>query len=229
MTSLPLAASSRASSSSHSDSRGGKRRGRLVEDEHGGVAGQRLGDLDDLPLGKRQAADLLVGAARGKPVALEERQRLRPAAPARAPCASGDSASRRNQMFCSTVRSGMSESSWNTAEMPARLRGARIGGEEGCPAEEDAALVGPDRAGEDLDEGAFSGAVLADQRVDLAGLGVELGARQRGDAAVALRNCRGFEQAHIGLRKEKRRPAMIRCRGAAEESLRFTSRPLLRR
>ena len=100
----------------------------------------------------------------------------------------------------------MSESSWNTAEKPAACAALGLAARKGCAAEEDAALVGPDRAGEDLDEGAFSGAVLADQRVDLAGLGVELGARQGGDAAVALRNCRGFEQAHVGLRKEKRRP-----------------------
>ena len=40
-----------------------QRRGRLVEDEDFGIAGERLGDLDHLPLGERQPADLLVRAA----------------------------------------------------------------------------------------------------------------------------------------------------------------------
>ena len=58
-------------------------------------------------------------------VALEEFQRLAPQLRLRRPCASRVSGSRRNQMFCSTVRSGTSDSSWNTAEMPARLRRRR--------------------------------------------------------------------------------------------------------
>src|SRR4029077_12171105 len=59
------------------------------------------------------------------------------------------------------------------------LGGAGIGGFEGLAREEDLALVGPDRAGKDLDEGALARTVLAKQRVDFAGLGVELGARER--------------------------------------------------
>ena len=90
-------------------------------------------------------------------------------------------------MFCSTVRSGISDSSWNTAAMPARLRGVGIGGAKGLAVDEDRAAVVADGAGEDLDEGALAGAVLAEQRVHLAGARAELGVAQRDDAAVALR------------------------------------------
>ncbi len=41
---------------------GGERGCRLVEDQDARVLGQPLGDLDDLPFGEREAAQLLVGA-----------------------------------------------------------------------------------------------------------------------------------------------------------------------
>ena len=112
-------------------------------------------------------------------------------------------------MFCSTVRSGTSDSSWKTAETPARWAALGSAATNGCAAEQDAAFVGAERAGEDLDEGALAGAVLADEGVDLAGGGVELGARQRGDAAEALRNRRCLDQVHartVRPLKKKRRP-----------------------
>ncbi len=52
-----------------------QRRRRLVEDQDRGVAGERLGDLDDLALGERQPAHLDVGPDDGNAVALEQRQR----------------------------------------------------------------------------------------------------------------------------------------------------------
>ncbi len=114
------------------------------------------------------------------------------------------SGSRRNQMFCSTVRSGTSDSSWNTAEIAGALGGLGIGGGERLAAEQDRAAVGAERAGQDLDEGALAGAVLAEQGMDLAGGGMELGPRQRGDAAEALRNRRCLDQVHVpdALHKE---------------------------
>src|SRR6188508_1677282 len=53
-----------------------------------------------------------------------------------------------------------------------------------------------DRAREDLDEGAFAGAVLTEQRVHLAGAGGELGFAQRDNAAVAFRQACGGDEVH---------------------------------
>ena len=99
-------------------------------------------------------------------------------------------------MFCSTVRSGISDSSWNTAAMPRALRVVRIGGAKFLAIDQDRAAVVPHRAGKDLDEGALAGAVLAEQRMHLAGAGAELGFAQRDDAAIAFRQAGGGDEVH---------------------------------
>ena len=76
----------------------------------------------------------------------------------------------------------------------ARLVG--VGGAKLLAVDQDGAAVVADRAGQDLDEGALAGAVLAEQRVDLAGAGGELGFAQRDDAAVAFRQAGGGDQVH---------------------------------
>ena len=78
MTSIPDRDSVRDRSSSHSVSRGAQRRRGFVEDQHGGIARKRLGDLDDLALGQGQPPYLEVGARRGHAEALEEFRRLLP-------------------------------------------------------------------------------------------------------------------------------------------------------
>ncbi len=60
------------------------------------------------------------------------------------------------------------------------VRLTSLAGEEDAP---ERRLVG---AGQDLDQGRLAGAVVADQADDLAGLGVEIDAGQRVDAAVPL-------------------------------------------
>ena len=100
---------------------GRQRRGRLVEDEDARVLGEPLGDLDDLPLGQRQAPHFLVRAQRRKAYLPSSSSVLRRSA-ARSTVLSAVSGSWRNQMFCSTVRSGISDSSWNTAAMPRPAR-----------------------------------------------------------------------------------------------------------
>ena len=196
MTSLPSPASCRGELEQPLGLAGGSAEVASSRMRMRGSLGQPLGDLDDLPLGQRQPAHLLVGAQRRESVALEQLQRLAPQRPRASTVPSGVSGSCRNQMFCSTVRSGMSDSSWNTAAMPARLRGVRVGGPEGSPSTRIAARVVADGAGEDLDEGALAGAVLAEQRVHLAGA-------RRGTRLRSARRCRrsasrgrGVDQVH---------------------------------
>ena len=58
----------------------------------------------------------------------------------------------------------------------------------------DRAAVGPDGAGQDLDEGALAGAVGAHERMDLARAHGQRGRLQRDDGAVGLRDVRRLEQ-----------------------------------
>ena len=126
----------------------------------------------------------------------------------------------------------MSDSSWNTAEMPARLRGARIGGgERRRRRTRIVPRVGPDRAGEDLDEGALAGAVLAEQGVHLAG--ARRGTRHRVSATMPPKRFghgRGLDQVHgRRARKETAPLATDKPPGRRREDRQLTSRPLLRR
>ena len=72
------ATASRDSSSSHSVSRGGSADVASSRISTDGVARERLGDLDDLPLGQRQPPHFEVRARRREAVALEELRRLLP-------------------------------------------------------------------------------------------------------------------------------------------------------
>ena len=97
-------------------------------------------------------------------------------------------------MFCSTLRSGISDSSWKTAAMPAALAASGLGRAVGRAVEEDLAGVVADGAGEDLDQRGFAGAVLAEEGVDLAGAGGEAGVAEGDDAAEALGEPGDFDQ-----------------------------------
>ena len=57
---------------------GRKRRGRLIEDQHIGVAGERLCDFDHLSFGKGQAAHLAVGRSGRDAIFLKQSQRVGP-------------------------------------------------------------------------------------------------------------------------------------------------------
>ena len=78
-------------------------------------------------------------------------------------------------MLSATDRSGISDSSWKMQAMPAALAAAGDANETGCAVEQHPALVGRDDAGHDLDQRRLAGAVLAEHRVDAAGLDHELG------------------------------------------------------
>ena len=64
--------------------------------------------------------------------------------------------------------------------------------------------IGLDEAGQDLDEGALAGAVLAEERHHLAGAKLEVDLGQRLDAAVALgqtthQKARPFDRAFASV------------------------------
>ena len=185
----------------------GERRRRLVEDEDGRVARQRLGDLDHLAFGERQPPDLDVGPGDRDAVALEEGERIGPhLAGPHGPERGEGLAAEPDVLLDGEV--GNQRQLLEDGRDAGALGGARIGGDERLAAQENPAFVGAERPGEDLDEGALAGAVLADEGVDLAGGGMELGARQGGDAAEALRNRRCLDQVHArpAPAEKKRRP-----------------------
>ncbi len=108
-------------------------------------------------------------------------------------------------MLSATDRSGISDSSWKMQAMPAALAAAGDANETGCAVEQHPALVGRDDACHDLDQGRLAGAVLAEHRMDAAGLDHEVGVLQRAHAAVALGDAVHDEQAH-GVRRGDRSP-----------------------
>ena len=76
---------------------------------------------------------------------------------------------------------------------PERLRFAGRADVDRAPVEPDLALVAPERAGHDLDQGRLPGPVLAHEGVDLAGLDLEIHALERPDAGKGLRDAQHFD------------------------------------
>ena len=74
------------------------------------------------------------------------------------------------KMLSATDRSGISDSSWKMQTMPAALAAAGEANVTARAVQQHAALVGRDHAGHDLDQRRLAGAVLAEHRVDAAGL-----------------------------------------------------------
>ncbi len=79
----------------------------------------------------------------------------------------------------------------------------------------DPPAVGPDGAGQDLDERALAGAVGAHERVDLAGTHGERRGLQRDDRAVGLGDVRRLQQ-EVGGDEGHQRPVGTGCGGPAE-------------
>ena len=78
--------------------------------------------------------------------------------------------------------------------MPCRRASSGLARCTGCPSDEDLAAVRPDGARQRLDQGALAGAVVADERDDLARVDGEVGAVQRLDLAVVLGQAAGLQQ-----------------------------------
>ena len=147
--------------------------GRLVEDEDLGAAVERLQDLDALLLADGDVGDER-GGIDGEPVLLRQlahallgcraRRAARRRVPARSP----------STMFSATVITGMSMKCWCTMPMPALDRVLRRGEVDRLALHEDLALVRLVEPVEDVHQRRLAGAVLAEQRVDLALAHVEV-------------------------------------------------------
>ena len=162
-------------------------RGRLVEDEDARFAVERLQDLDALLLAERELPD--PGARVDvQPVALRELgdallDRARPQAerPALAAVVAEDDVLRH--------REGLDEPEMLVHHRdPGLERVARRVEVHPAAVDEDLAVVRPVEAREDVRERALARAVLAEQRVHLAGGGLEVDALVRDDAREALRD-----------------------------------------
>jgi len=172
----------------------GQRRRRLVEDQDLRRCAEDLGDLDELLGGERQRRDLGARVQPVQPDPLEHRLRLTVQL-ARA----GDPAPRRQLAHQQVLlhRQVGQEAELLVDDADAGVAGlgrARRG--EIPPFDDVLALVPFDRAGQDLDQRALAGAVLAGEAHDLAGAQLERDAVKRLDRPVGLR---GAPQRHDGL------------------------------
>ena len=145
----------------------GERAGRLVQEQDAGLGGEGLGDLDELLVGGAQALDDRVGR-KGQADHLQ--------------VDAGDSLDRRPvddprpapglQLVEHDVlgdRALGDDLDLLADDVDALGQAVAVAVEAQPPAlEEDFALVGPEKPGDDLDEGALARAVLADQGVDFA-------------------------------------------------------------
>ena len=138
-------------------------RGRLVHDQQLRLLQQAAHDLDALPLADRQVVHRLVGIEM-QAVGLGDLRDARRAGP----CGRRRRSSRA-RCSPSTVSASNSEKCWNTMPMPSRRAWLRVLHDDGLALPADLAGIGLQHAVDDLDQRALAGAVLAEQRVDLAG------------------------------------------------------------
>ncbi len=127
-----------------------------------------------------------------------------------------------------TVRSGTSAGSWNTGARPSR-RAAR--GDETRTSRSPMRMragVGPDDAGQELDERALAGPVGSEQGVDLTRLDDQVGGTQGHHGAVALGQSLRRQKTHLSACGEKRvarARAAVDAPTAARGTCRFAVRP----
>ena len=157
---------------------GRQRCGRLVEDQRTGVYGEGLGDLDQLLVRHRQAPDR--GADIELDVELGEQRLCRPA---HAPPVDGAQDARRCVADEHVLGDGEVREQSRFLVNHGDAERAGLGGpvdQGGHTLEQDRAAVRLVDAGQDLDQGALAGTVLADQAVDLAGAQVHRDVGQGG-------------------------------------------------
>ena len=145
----------------------GERRGRLVEDEHAGFDRQRLRDLDELLIGHRQATDRRTGVEMDVEL-LEQRVG---SASRRAPVEDPEP-SRRGVADEDVLGDGQVREESRLLVDDRDTERPGVGGPvdlRRLPVQKDRPAVGLVDAGQDLDQRALAGTVLADQGVDLAG------------------------------------------------------------
>ena len=189
MTQRPSSRSARTCPNSHSTSRSAQRRGRLVEEEDSRLGGERADDLDHLALRDRERRDELerVDPLDAEPARISSaRAGQRRAAGSAAAAPRGSLASSR---FSATVIRASASAPGRRSPTPERLRvGRDARASTSSPGSGRAPCVRAQDAAEDLDQRALAGAVLADQRVDLAEVGGERRVAQRPHAAERLRD-----------------------------------------
>ena len=100
-----------------------------------------------------------------------------------------------------TVWDGTSVKCWWTIPRPAAIASRGEPNATGAPVDEDLALVGPVEPGEDVHQGALAGAVLAEQRVDLAGPQVEVDVVVGEDARETLDDPARLDGERRGARR----------------------------
>ena len=125
---------------------------------------QRLGDLDQLPLGERQVGDRRVGPeVDAEP--LEQRLDRRRAASCGRSARNGppQSGSRPMNTLAATSRLSNRLSSWWTKAMPAAIASATVSDGALDAVDADRARARRDDAAQDLHQRRLAGAVLADQ------------------------------------------------------------------
>ena len=170
--------------------------GGLVHDEDAGVEREGLGDLDELLLAHAQAGDAGVGVevdaeageeARGRRRTMARRSRKRPA----------------RQRLAAEEDVGGDAELGDEVELlvddgdAGPLGVADAGEADGRAVDQDLAGVGGLDAGEDLHQRRLAGAVLAHERVNLAGAEVEVDAVERGHAGEALADAVGAQERAI--------------------------------
>ena len=187
--------------------------GRLVEDQNPGVAIERLQDLDALLLADRELPDLRL-RAHGEPVALTElldaplgRRRTQDGATSLATViAEHDVLGHGERLDEPEVL--MHHADPRVDGIARRVESHRLS------VELDLALVRAIETGQDVRQRRLAGAVLAEERVHLAGRGLEGHAVVRDDAGEPLRDAR---HAHGGSRRGAGRTgASLVCRGCGD-------------
>ena len=173
-----------------------QRGGRLVHDEDVGIVGDRLGDLDHLPVGDREVAHLDLGVERNiEPieqflrlaphlVVAHEAERVERLAPD--PDVLGDRHEAHQVEFL------MDHGDAVLQRVERRLQADFLA------LEAEGAGIGRVDAGDDLHQRRFAGAVLAHQRMDMAALQAEGNVVERQHAGEGLADALDLEQIFAG-------------------------------
>ena len=181
----------------------GQGRGRLVHDQHAGVERERLGDLDPLPVGDRERAH-----RRGdvELVDLERGQDLGGAGAHGGPVHAAPTVARgvAQEDVLGHAQIGEQQQFLEHRGDAGGLRLLRSGEVDLVPIDADRARIRAIDARDDLDQRRLAGAVLAEQRVDLAGMDVEADVVKRPHAGERLAQALDLEY----------RPIRFRARGA---------------
>ena len=145
---------------------GGQRRGRLVQQQHTGLPRDRLGDLDLLTRGKREVAHQRVGV---HVVQAETGEVLHDGALAAAPVDLSRDERLVGQQHVLDDGQIVDQGHFLKRRLNAEpVRAGRAPDGHIVAEDVNAASVLSDQPGQNLDEGGLAGAVLADQRADLA-------------------------------------------------------------